>query len=110
MKGFVLSICMLVTVDGYAQDFGKMSLLAWKGDSAAQNNIAVSFITGKGVDKNIDSAFYWFSESAEAGVAYAQYNLGLLYQQGRGTLRDDSRAEIWHLKAAKQGVADAQFA
>ncbi|CAI2163791.1 3472_t:CDS:2 [Funneliformis geosporum] len=37
---------------------------------------------GKGIEKNLEKAFYWYQKSAENNVAVAQLRLALLYKNG----------------------------
>ena len=51
---------------------------AHSGNAAAQNNLALCYESGKGVEKHLTKAQYWFSKSAEQGNPHAQCNLGYL--------------------------------
>lgn len=80
------------------------------GDSVAQNELAVRYLVGRGVDQNYDEAARWLKEAAAGGVVSAQYNLGVLYDSGRGVEADPVEALIWFHSAAEKGHGRAQYA
>ncbi|MFA0036446.1 hypothetical protein AB4423_06845 [Vibrio chagasii] len=72
-------------------------------DSASQYQLAQAYELGIGVSKNIDDAFYWYSQSAENGNADAQFRLAELYLAGTGGEPDNKLALEWFIKTALQG-------
>ena len=64
---------------GLEQDFAKAAQLykaaADVGLAAAQYNLGVLCFEGKGMDKSIEAAKYWFAKSAEQGHKLAKSNL-----------------------------------
>ena len=54
---------------------------AEKDDKDAQNNLAVLYENGDGIDKDIDKAIYWYKKSAEQGFQDAQNKLKILSQK-----------------------------
>ncbi|CAH7053852.1 conserved exported hypothetical protein [Vibrio chagasii] len=72
-------------------------------DSASQYQLAQAYELGIGVSKNIDDAFYWYSQSAENGNADAQFRLAELYLAGTGGEPDNKLALEWFIKAALHG-------
>jgi len=80
---------------------------AERGSSAIQWNIGTLYHLGKGVDKDIDKALYWYKESAELGYHAGQHSLGQMYQDGTGVTQDFDKAVYWYEKAAKQGNKQA---
>ena len=52
--------------------------LAKKGDANAQNNVGLSYATGRGVAPDDNEAIFWFRKAAEGGCADAIKNLRLL--------------------------------
>lgn len=75
---------------------------AKSGDAHGQYQLAGSYYSGYGVDRDLDKAFYWFIKSAEQGLALAQRNLGVMYYSGVGTNADLNKAFFWYHKAAEQ--------
>ncbi|CAH7016842.1 conserved hypothetical protein [Vibrio chagasii] len=72
-------------------------------DSASQYQLAQAYELGIGVSKNIDDAFYWYSQSAENGNADAQFRLAELYLAGTGGEPNNKLALEWFIKTALQG-------
>jgi uncharacterized protein len=83
--------------------------LANDGDATAQYNLALMYMTGRGVQLDYTAAAIWFRKAAEQGYAFAQSNLGTLYRDGRGVPENDAEAVVWFRKAADQGDPVAQF-
>jgi hypothetical protein len=80
---------------------------AERGSSAIQWNIGTLYYVGRGVDKDIDKALYWYEKSAEKGYHAGQHSLGQMYQDGTGATQDIDKAVYWYKKAAKQGNKQA---
>lgn len=72
-------------------------------DSRSQYQLAQSYELGTDVPKNIDDAFYWYSQSADNGNADAQFKLGEWYLTGTSVEQDNQLALEWFIKAALQG-------
>lgn len=66
--------------------------LAQRGDSQAQVNLGILFSSGRGVEKNLEKAYWWFNESAEQGNAKAVTYIGLMYLEGIGVKQDTKHA------------------
>ena len=77
-------------------------MAAEQGSVDAQVNMAVYYITGEGVETDIEKATYWFMKAAEQGDAQAQHNLALNYENGEGIEKDFIKAFKWMRKAAEQ--------
>ena len=45
------------------------------GSSAAQNSLGIAYLTGRGVDRDIATAFDWLTRAADQGNSDARYNL-----------------------------------
>jgi TPR repeat protein len=81
---------------------------AEKGFSKAQANLAQLLSAGRGVPRDLASAFEWTKKAALSGNAIAQSSLGLKFELGTGTVSDLAQANKWYRKAAEQGLAVAQ--
>ena len=79
-----------------------------KGDSAAQNDVALLLLE----QNRPDIALQWFLLAAQQQHADAMHYLSELYQQGLGGERCENTAMLWRAKAASQKhlIADAQMA
>lgn len=83
--------------------------LAKQGDALAQNNVAIMYMQGIGVEKDVDMAYRWRMKALRKGNPQAQYGMGLAYENGYGGVRQSyRRAFFWYKKAAEQGYALAQ--
>lgn len=75
------------------------------GNAAAQFNLGLLYLDGKGVPQNDTEAANLFRRSADQGYLKAQYNLGELYAIGQGIRRDYVSAHMWLNLCAAQGDA-----
>ena len=57
--------------------------------------MATLYASGKGVDKNPKTAFFWFLKSANQGTVDAMYFVGKYYRDGTGTEEDLGKAYQW---------------
>lgn len=69
------------------------------GDAKACFNVGLLYLSGQGVEVDIESAIYWFFRAAIQGDVEAMNNLGFLY----GQQRDCVGAIRWFLRAAEAG-------
>lgn len=83
---------------------------AQTGDSAKQYRAGISFLTGKGAEKDVEKSIQWLTLSADQGYIDAQKQLAMIYTNGEVIDRDLSIAASWLKKAAEAGDADAQYA
>lgn len=74
-------------------------------DPTELERIGLSYITGKGVERDLDTAISWYKKAAEKGSVIALYQLGFCYD----SKQDHSQAIIWYTKAAEKGLPVAQF-
>lgn len=74
------------------------------GHTRAQFYLGDIYFRGLGVEKDFDTAFYWFLRSAEQGNDSSGQNMvGYMYHNGYGTHQDLSKARYWYEKSAAQG-------
>src|SRR5581483_4178960 len=69
--------------------------LAEEGSAAAQYNLGLLYVDGRGVPKDTAEAAKWFTRAAEQGYTQAQHNLGAMYGSGQGVKRDYIQAYKW---------------
>ena len=81
----------------------KLRTSALSGDRAAQYEVAMRYLDGKGVGRDSQRAADWFRYAASQGLAPAQYRLGSLYEKGIGVERDATIARGWYERAAESG-------
>lgn len=86
----------------------QLILAANQGDPESQYNLAVLYQDGKGMDKDLKQALYYYTLAADKGNVKAQFTLGLLY--GNGHVQDENFSKTFYYfsLAAKQGDAGAQ--
>lgn len=88
-------------------------LAAERGDPEAQFNLAVAYVKGNGVERDMNVAVTWFERAAGQGVVSAQSKLGLLYATGDGVALDRIEAYKWLVVASRQGevaaIANARY-
>ena len=80
------------------------------GKADAQNEIGECYYYGRGVEKNNNIAFNWFSKAAEQGCAMAQFNLGLCYEYGKGVPLNYEGAEKRYSLALQSGNEESKTA
>ncbi len=114
----LLLVCLLCACGGSvdpaaepakALTFEQRLRLAEEGDAEAQNQVAVSFLEGMGVERDLERAIFWFQESADRDHSPALYNLGILYQEGKFVAQDHERAFGYFLNAGRRGLPEAQM-
>jgi localization factor PodJL len=77
------------------------------GNPAAEYEIAVRYMEGRGVTANAEEAARWLERSARSGFAPALFRLGGLYDKGGGLKRDRALARQLYTAAAEKGHAKA---
>lgn len=78
-------------------------LLAEAGNSAAQFQLGMMYISGRGTVQDIEEGRFWLLQASRLGSAAAQLNLGSLYARGFGVTRDPVEAAAWYTLAAANG-------
>lgn len=79
--------------------------LAEQGDPAAQYNLGLLYLDGRGVPQSPAQAVSWFRRAAEQDYTPAQHNLGAMYGSGQGVKRDYIQAYKWLNICAAKGDA-----
>src|SRR6266542_6608996 len=97
------SINMSKTEAKYDNDYNDLYKAAENGDINAQNNLAVMYYQGGGIERDLEKAFYWFQQAAEHGCNVTQNNLAIMYYEGEGIERNLEKAFYWYQKAAENG-------
>jgi TPR repeat protein len=84
-------------------------MAAERGHPSAQNNLALFYESGLGVDLDLVAAARWYRAAADQGLAVAQSNLARFYDEGIGVAEEPERAARWYQRAAGQQHAASQF-
>lgn len=82
---------------------------AAKGNAIAQFNLAVLYLTGRGVARDIPKSVEWHLKAAAQGVPAAEHGLGVIYYQGLAVEQDYTQALKWFRRAAARGFAESEF-
>jgi TPR repeat protein len=80
------------------------------GDPVAQQEVAIRYFTGMGVEADTSRAAYWMKKAADQNLAQARYNLALFYYHGWGVPWNPFEAYHQFLACAQQNVPEAQYA
>ena len=81
---------------------------AENGNDSIQFKLAYLYHNGKGIEKNLEKAFYWYQKAAENSYNAAQYILSTLYKDGKGTEMNLEKSFYWCQKVAENGIKEAQ--
>lgn len=82
---------------------------ALQGNEIAQRQCADLYYAGKGVEKDLKKALYWYKTLARHGWVNAQFNCGVMYYKGEGTPVDLRAARQYFAKAAEHDDGEALF-
>ena len=62
------------------------------------------YYDGKGTEKDLNKAFFWYRKAAYQNLAEAQYFLGMCYYSGEGVEQDNNQSAHWLNKALENGL------
>ena len=80
---------------------------AMAGDLASYNALAQMYLSGTGVDRDVDRAIKYYTYSASQSNPAAQYALGLLYANGDRISRNRLLGHAWLTWSANQNYTPA---
>ena len=99
-----------------AVDFWILSLMAERGDAAAQFCLGLMYQRGglmykgtRAIPQDMAEALKWLRKAAEQGYAEAQLHLGLMHGLGQGVPQDYVQAYTWFSAAAAHGNRKAEL-
>ena len=78
------------------------------GDAKAQYAICECYLSGSGVNKNLNYSKFWCEKAAKSGSIEAQYHLANCYEHGKGVRMDHAKAFQQYKIAGHNGSVDAQ--
>lgn len=93
-----------------AQQERQLKAFADRGDTDAQFELGLRYLTGEGLPKNEEEGVRWVEKAAEAGHLRAQHVYGSLFEDGVIVPKDLQKAVAWYEKAANGGFVMAQHA
>jgi len=100
----------VIDVDGLnksAIDWLKSS--SEKGDSRAQKKLGDIYLSGEGIQKDLNKSFELYRKAALQGNVFAKGSLGRMYFYGYGTQKDTLKAYAWIEEAAEENYDLAQI-
>ena len=77
------------------------------GNPAAEYEVALRHLEGRGVPQSSEEAARWLDRAARSGLVPAQFRLGSLYEKGHGVKKNRDAARALYLTAAENGNAKA---
>lgn len=96
-------------IGDYKSAFTILSVLAERGDPAAQSNLSILYRDGLGVKADQAMAFRWSQSAANQGDPGAQYDIGDAFLEGKHVSKSLDRAIEWYKKSAEQGFSTAAY-
>ena len=93
----------------YKTALAEFSALAEAGDPNAQFSLAVLYLSGRGVERDVAKALDLHRKAADQGLVAAEHGLGVFYYQGMGVKQDYAEALKWFGRAAAKGFAESEF-
>lgn len=93
----------------YKTALAEFSALAEAGNPNAQFSLAVLYLSGRGVKRDVAKAIELHREAARQGLVAAEHGLGVFYYQGMGVKQDYAEALKWFGRAASKGFAESEF-
>lgn len=85
------------------KSFNYIHSFAKKGNSNAQFDLALLYLNGDGVKKDMRRAFKWFHRAARKNHVEAKFQMGLNFLNARGVKRNSSLAAYWFKLSSKNG-------
>lgn len=79
------------------------------GDVMAQQELAVRYLYGKGVERDTAKAAYWMLKAAEAGMTTAKFDAGIMAFHGWGMPWNPFLAYRYFLETASQEMPEAEY-
>ena len=105
VKIVILLKLILITFQLHAvddkEDFVYDLSLATQGISVSQFNTGVNYSLGRGIEKNLEKAVYWYQRAHEQGHSKAPFNIALIYVNGIN-LDPDPKLALEYLLIAEE--------
>ena len=79
------------------------------GFPIAQATLGVIYLTGSGIQRDVNEGVKWCSLGSRKTIPLAMYYLGLAYSFGDGVTKNQDYASRWIRAAADRGLVSAQY-
>lgn len=86
-----------------------LSIAAEKDEPSALCDLALCYLNGDGVEKNVDKAYELLKKASAKEDIIAHNNLGYFYEKGFGAAKDEKKAVHHYKLAANEGGVDANY-
>tara|TARA_Y100001970_G_scaffold223914_1_gene275775 strand:+ start:991 stop:1452 length:462 start_codon:yes stop_codon:yes gene_type:complete len=90
------------------EDFIYDLSLATQGVSVSQYNTGINYFTGRGIDKDLEKAVYWYQRASEQGHSKAPFNIAIIYANGDIKGKNFSLALEYFRLSADRGNKEAK--
>jgi TPR repeat protein len=94
---------LLASQSQMRSSFEYLKKAANSGHLNAQYNLAVTYYTGLGVERDESIAFTWFLRAAKSGLTEAQFAVGMMYAEGAGIGANVKKAKQFMKKVYRSG-------
>ena len=101
---FCLQLIAVSEKDDFVYDLS----LATQGISVSQYNTGVNYSIGRGINKDVEKAVYWYQRANEQGHSKAPFNIAIFYVDGINTNPDPKLALEYFLLAEERGNKHAK--
>src|SRR3970040_2576815 len=79
------------------------------GEPAAQHELGIRYLQGKGFEADTVKAVLWFSKAADQGFELANFNLGIFAMNGWGMPWNPFQSFGYFKEAGKKNMPEAHF-
>tara|TARA_X000000950_G_scaffold139893_1_gene173584 strand:+ start:85 stop:546 length:462 start_codon:yes stop_codon:yes gene_type:complete len=101
-------LCLQLVAVNEKDDFVYDLSLATQGISVSQYNTGVNYSIGRGINKDVEKAVYWYQRASEQGHSKAPFNIAIFYVDGINTDPDPELALEYFLVAEERGNKHAK--
>ena len=101
---FCLQLIAVSDKDDFVYDLS----LATQGISVSQYNTGVNYSIGRGINKDVEKAVYWYQRANDQGHSKAPFNIAIFYVDGINTDPDPELALEYFLVAEERGNKHAK--
>lgn len=91
------------------EDFVYDLSLATQGISVSQYNTGVNYSLGRGIDRDMEKAVYWYQRANEQGHSKAPFNIAIIYSDGKYLEPDPTLAIKYFLIAEERNNKEAKI-
>ena len=117
MRSFIKRLILLIFFINHSsifsvdekEDFVYDLSLATLGISVSQYNTGVNYSLGRGIDRDMEKAVYWYQRANEQGHSKAPFNIAIIYSDGIFLEPDPTLAIKYFLIAEERNNKEAKI-